>query len=85
MAHIDRDSSTESLSREISDAARELANRISFGEFDDLDEGPMMDLRCLSDMMEYWATVAQMLEERLSLSHGTLSGLGGTRPTAYRN
>ncbi len=85
MANIDRDSTTESLSREIADAARDLANRISFGEFDDLDEGPLMDLRYLSDMMEYWATVAQALEERLSLSRGTQSGLGGTRPPALHS
>ena len=85
MAYIDRDSTTESLSREISDAAQELANRISFGEFDDLDEGPLMDLRSLSDMMEYWATVAQALEERLSLSRGTQPGLGDTSPPAFHS
>ena len=85
MAAIDRDSAPESLSREIAEAARDLANRINFGEFDDLDEGPMLDLRFLADMMEYWATVAQMLEERLSVSRGTLANLSGPRPAALRN
>lgn len=84
MASIDRDSSTESLSREIADAARDLANRINLGEFDDLDEGPMLDLRCLSEMMEHWAGVAQALQERLSLSRSTLSDFAVSHRPAIR-
>ena len=85
MATNNRVFTTESLSGEIADAARDLANRISFGEFDDLDDGQMMDLRCLSDMMGHWGIAAQALEERLIMSRGTLSSLGGTRPAAFLN
>ena len=85
MAIIDCDSSTEDLGSEIADAARELATRINLGEFDDLDEGPMMDLRSLSNMMEHWATVAQALQERLTLTRDTRSGPDGTRLAAIRN
>ena len=85
MAKFESDSNTECLSREISDAARDLANRIDLGEFDDLDDGPMADLRFLSDMMEHWAAVTQALEERLSFARGTLSNLGIIRPTTIRN
>ena len=59
---------SEALSREILDAAGELACRIELGEFDDLDEAQMSELRGLSDMMGHWATVAQALEQRLALS-----------------
>ncbi len=83
MAIIDRDSSTE-LSREITDAARDLAQRIDLGEFDDLDDGPMLDLRCLSEMMDHWAAVAHTLEQRLSLSRATLSDFATTRPATIR-
>jgi hypothetical protein len=55
----------DTLSREIADAAGELACRIDMGEFDDLDEAQMLDLRALSDTMGHWAALAQTLEERL--------------------
>lgn len=55
----------DTLSREIADAAGELACRIDLGEFDDLDETQMYDLRALSDTMGHWAALAQTLEERL--------------------
>ena len=84
MAILHRDSSPESLSREIADAAQDLVNRINLGEFDDLDEGPMLDLRCLSEMMEHWAGVAQALQERLALTCGTMADFTATRPPAIR-
>jgi hypothetical protein len=61
------------LSREIADAADELACRIDHGEFDDLDEGQMADLRMLSTQMAQWAEYAQAIEERLALAHGTVT------------
>ncbi len=73
MAINDRNRSPASLSRDITEAARDLANRINLGEFDDLDDGPMLDLRSLSDMMEHWAAVAQALEHRLSLTRATMA------------
>lgn len=56
---------TDTLSREIADAAGELACRIDMGEFDDLDEAQMLDLRALSGTMAHWAALAQALEDRL--------------------
>lgn len=53
------------LSREIADAASELAARIDLGEFDDLDDGQLLDLRALSDTMAHWAILAQALEGRI--------------------
>jgi hypothetical protein len=53
------------LSHEIADAAGELACRIELGEFDDLDEEQMAELRTLATLMAYWATHAQAMEERL--------------------
>ena len=61
------------LSREIADAAEELACRIDHGEFDDLDEGQMADLRMLSAQMAHWAEHAQAIEERLALAQGTVT------------
>lgn len=58
------------LSREMADAAEELACRIDHGEFDDLEEPQMADLRMLSALMAQWAEHAQALEERLALVHG---------------
>lgn len=52
------------LSQEIADAAEELACRIECGEFDDLDEPQMADLRMLSALMAQWAGHAQALEQR---------------------
>ncbi len=61
------------LSREIADAAEELACRIDHGEFDDLEEGQMADLHMLSALMAQWAEHAQAIEERLALTHGTVT------------
>ena len=61
------------LSREIADAADELACRIDQGEFDDLEEAQMADLRMLSALMAQWAEHAQAIEERLALTHGPVT------------
>jgi hypothetical protein len=66
------------LSREIADAADELACRIDQGEFDDLEEGQMADLRMLSALMAQWAEHAQAIEERLALAHGTVTATPST-------
>jgi hypothetical protein len=50
------------LSRELKDAADELACRIEHGEFDDLDEMQMADLKGLATMLSRWATRARALE-----------------------
>ena len=50
------------LSRELHDAATELACRIDHGEFDDLDEMQMADIKGLATMLQQWATRAQALE-----------------------
>jgi CheY-specific phosphatase CheX len=50
------------LSHELQDAAAELACRIEHGEFDDLDEMQMADLKALSNMLAHWSCRAQALE-----------------------
>ena len=65
MMHPTALADTDTLSRDIADAAGELACRIDLGEFDDLDETQMHALRALSDTMAHWAALAQALEERL--------------------
>lgn len=50
------------LSRELKDAADELACRIEHGEFDDLDEMQMADIKGLATMLSRWATRASALE-----------------------
>ena len=61
------------LSREMADAAEELTCRIDHGEFDDLEEPQMADLRMLSALMAQWAEHAQALEQRLALAQGTVT------------
>jgi len=65
MTAVPRLADADMLSREIADAAAELAARIDLGEFDDLDEGQLLDLRALSDTMAHWAILAQALEGRI--------------------
>lgn len=74
----------DTLSREIADAAGELACRIDLGEFDDLDEAQMVDLRTLSDTMTHWAALAQTLEERQGQSRPALAP-AASAPAAFRN
>ena len=50
------------LSRELKDAADELACRIEQGEFDDLDDMQMADIKGLASMLSRWATRASALE-----------------------
>lgn len=78
------DFSTLNLSREIAEAARDLANRIEFGEFDDLDDGALTDLRALSQMMTYWASLAHALEQHRAAAAASAS-LAALRPNALRN
>jgi hypothetical protein len=80
LAHIE----TDALSREIADAAGELACRIDMGEFDDLDEVQMVDLRALSDTMAHWATLAQTLEDRLGRARPALAPVA-EGPAVLRN
>ncbi len=70
------------LSREIADAADELALRIDHGEFDDLEDPQMADLRMLATLMAQWAEHAQAIEQRLIPAHGAPTLLP---PVAYRN
>ena len=58
------------LSSEIADAAEELASRIGLGEFDDLDDIQMDELRSLSILMTHWAQHARAIEHRLAKSQG---------------
>ena len=81
MHHIPPSSS--SLSREIADAAEELACRIDLGEFDDLEDTQMADLRMLSGLMAQWAEHAQAIEQRAALPHATTSP--SQNPVAFRN
>lgn len=53
------------LGQEMADAADELACRINLGEFDDLDEAQVADLRMLTAQMAHWAAQARALEQRL--------------------
>ena len=73
------------LAHEIADAARELACRIELGEFDDLDEPQLAELRALSDMMDHWAAAALAMEARLALLPYTLTDAGGTASLAICN
>jgi len=73
------------LSQEMADAAGELATRIALGEFDDLDEGQMSDLRALSEAMEQWAAMAQAMEERLFQTQGDPSWFPTGPTVAIRN
>lgn len=83
---IDRhDFNTLNLSREIAEAARDLANRIELGEFDDLDEAALTDLRGLSQMMTYWATLAQALEQHRSAAAAASARQAALRPNAQPN
>lgn len=79
------DFTSQNLSLEIAEAARDLANRINLGEFDDLDEGALADLRGLSEMMAHWATVAHALEQLRPPGRAAMPGFGSIRPTAFRN
>lgn len=72
MSHLPP-SMPSALSREMADAAEELACRIEHGEFDDLEEPQMADLRMLSALMAQWAEHAQALEERLALAYGNVT------------
>lgn len=56
------------LSHEIADAANELTCRINLGEFDDLDDTQMSELRTLAALMSQWAQYTQALEQRLNLA-----------------
>lgn len=58
------------LGRAIADAADELAGRIEMGEFDDLDESQMVELRLLSRLMAQWSDHARLLEQRLAQADG---------------
>lgn len=64
------------LSREIADAAGELATRIELGEFDDLDEPEMAELCELADLMRSWAHLARQMEQRLALVPGAVPATG---------
>jgi hypothetical protein len=75
---------TDALSRDIADAAGELACRIDLGEFDDLDEAQMVDLRALSDTMAHWAALAQTLEDRLGRARPALAP-AADGPVVLRN
>ena len=75
--------SPASLSREIADAAEELACRIDLGEFDDLEDTQMADLRMLSGLMAQWAEHAQAIEQRATLLHGPTTS--SQSPVAFRN
>ncbi len=77
---------TTALSRELQDAAAELACRIELGEFDDLDEMQMADLKALSTMLARWSTRAQALEHGLVDPAPALPALALARPsTLARN
>ncbi len=74
------------LSREIADAAGELATRIELGEFDDLDEPQMAELCELADLMRNWATMARQMEQRLALIPGAVPAtVMASDPLAIRN
>lgn len=73
------------LSEQMSDAASELANRIELGEFDDLDEGQLNDLHALSNVMERWAAMAHIMEERLFATPYAASLPVARRGVAIRN
>jgi hypothetical protein len=62
------------LSHEIADAAGELACRIELGEFDDLDEAQMAELRTLAALMAHWAAHALAMEQRLIPAGGAAAG-----------
>lgn len=72
MSHI-QPSIPAALSREMADAAEELACRIDHGEFDDLEEPQMVDLRMLSALMAQWAEHAQALEQRLAVAQANVT------------
>ncbi len=72
------------LSHEIADAAKELACRITLGEFDDLDDTQMSELRTLAALMALWASHAQAMEQRLNLAPNPSDPPGG-RGIAYCN
>jgi hypothetical protein len=75
----------DALSSEIMTAAGDLASRIEHGEFDDLDEVQMEDLRGLSAMMCHWATMARVMESRLVLTRNSYPVLVATTPNALCN
>jgi len=60
--------SPRQLSHEIADAANELACRVDLGEFDDLDDTQMSELRTLAAQMAQWARHSLAMEQRLNLA-----------------
>jgi|GEM_PF-3762622 len=72
------------LSHEIADAANELACRVDLGEFDDLDDTQMSELRTLAAQMALWATHSLAMEQRLNLAPNPSAPPEGRR-IAYCN
>ena len=83
MSHLPAFPPPALLSREMADAAEELACRIEHGEFDDLEDTQMADLRMLSALMAQWAEHAQAMEQRLAIAHGSVTA--AQRPIAFCN
>lgn len=83
MSHLPAFPPPTLLSREMADAAEELACRIEHGEFDDLEDTQMADLRMLSALMAQWAEHAQAMEQRLAVAHGSVTI--AQRPIAFCN
>lgn len=72
-----------SLSHVLLDAAADLQTRIDLGEFDDLDEPQMTDLRGLAMAMASWGAQARLLEQRAGVtSDPAATGTGREGPLA---
>ena len=69
-----------SFSQTLSDAAGEFQCRIEMGEFDDLDDMQLGDLRTLGQRMAQWAAFAKVIEARGCGSSAT--GANSKVPTA---
>ena len=67
------------LSRELKDAADELACRIEHGEFDDLDDMQMADIKGLVSMLARWATRASALEHTAPVANPPVPSLVDSR------
>lgn len=66
------------LGHEVAEAAGELANRVDLGEFDDLEDIQVAELRLLSCQMTQWASHIRRLEQLLGMGEGPTSSGGRT-------
>lgn len=84
---LPEDPPAATLSHVLLDAAADLQARIELGEYDDLDEPQMSDLRGLAQALASWGARAGLLEQQAGVTiNPTATDAGhGSERAAYRN